>query len=53
MTLKSKKGSYGWGNLNGRSMEGVVFCYDGYEEIIRYIQMRDMHYHPMVMCVSC
>ena len=34
-------------------MEGWAFRYDGHEEITRYIRMRDIHYHPMVMRVFC
>ena len=53
MTSKSKNGSDSWGTLYVRPMEGLVFCYDRHEEITRYIRMRDMHYHLMVMLVFC
>ena len=39
------------GTLYRRPMEELVFCYGRCEEIIRYIRMRDVHYHPMVMHV--
>ena len=34
-------------------MEGLAFHYDRHEEITRYIQMGDMHYHPSngIACV--
>ena len=44
MTSKNKNGSY-------RPMERLAFCYDRYEEITRYIQMRNIYYHPMLMHV--
>ena len=50
-TSKSKSDGYSWGILHGRPMEGLAFRYDRHEEITRYIQMRDMHYHSMVMRV--
>ena len=53
MTSKNKNGGDSWGTLHGRAMEWVMFRYDRHEEITRYIQMRDMHYHPMVMHVFC
>ena len=39
--------------VGGLCMEGLVIHYDKHEEITRYIRMRDMHYHPMVMHVFC
>ena len=51
MTLKSKNGGDSWGTLYGRPMEGLAVHYDRHEEITRYIWMRDMHYHSMVMSV--
>ena len=53
MTAKSKNGGDSWMTLCGRPMEGLAFCYDRHEEITRYIRMRDMHYHPMVMHLFC
>ena len=34
-------------------MKRVAFCYDRHEEIVRYIQMWYIYYHPMVMRVFC
>ena len=43
-----------WGlHMHGRTMERLAFRYDRYEEITRYIQMRHMYYHPMVIHVFC
>ena len=41
------------GTSYGRPMERLVFCYDRHEEITRYIRMRNIYYHPMVMHVFC
>ena len=53
MMSKSKNSGDSWGTLYGRPMEGLVFHYDRHEEITIYIQMRNMHHHPMVMRVFC
>ena len=53
MMSKSNNGGDSWGTLYGRPMEGLVFRYNWHEKITRYIQMRDMHYYPMVMHVFC
>ena len=53
LTLKNKNGSYSVGTLYGRPMERLAFCYDRHEEITRYIRMRNIYYHPMVMLVFC
>ena len=39
--------------VGGFVWNALVFCYDRHEEIIRYIRMRNMHYHPVVMRVFC
>ena len=51
MMSKSKNGGNSWGTLYGRPMKGLAFRYDRHEEITRYIWMRNMHYHTMVMHV--
>ena len=53
MMSKSKNGGDSWGTLYGRPMEGLVFCYDRHKEITKYIRMKDMHYHPMVLHMFC
>ena len=55
MTSKKKNGGYSWGTC----MEGIwrgerlAFRYDRHEEIVRYIRMWHVYYHPMVMHVFC
>ena len=51
MTSKNKNGRCSVGTLHGRPMERLAFHYDRHEEITRYIWMRHMYYHPMVMCM--
>ena len=51
MTSKNKNGGYSWGTLHETPMERLAFCYDRHEESTRYIRMRHMYYHPMVMRV--
>ena len=53
MTSKNKNGGDSWGTLHGRPMERMAFRYDRHmhEEIVRYIRMWHVYYHPMVMCV--
>ena len=53
MTSKNKSGGYSVGTLYGRPLKRLTFCYDRHEEITRYIRMRNIHYHPMVMHVFC
>ena len=51
MTSKNKNGGYSWGTLHETPMERLAFCYDRHEISTRYIWMRHMYYHPMVMHV--
>ena len=53
MMSKNKNGGDSWGTLHGRPMERLAFCYDRHEEIVRYIRMWHVYYHPMVMRVFC
>ena len=53
MTSKNKNGGYSVGTLYGRPMKRLAFRYDSHEEITRYIGMRNIYYHPMVMHVFC
>ena len=50
---KNKNGSDSWGTLYGRPMERLAFRYDRHEEIVRYIRMWHVYYHPMVMRIFC
>ena len=43
MMSKSKNGGISWGNLHGRPMEGLAFCYDRHEEITRYMYSDEGH----------
>ena len=51
MTSKNKNGGDSWGTLYGRPMERLAFHYDRHEEIVNYIRMWHIYYHPMVMHV--
>ena len=51
--VKNKNGGYSVGTLHGRPMERLAFYYHRHVEIIRYIRMRHIYYHPMVMHVFC
>ena len=51
--VKNKNGGDSWGTLHGRLMERLAFYYDRHEEIARYIWMRHIYYHPVVMRVFC
>ena len=53
MTPRNKNGRYSVGTWYGRPMERLAFRYDRHEEITRYIQMRNICYHPTVMHVFC
>ena len=53
MTSRYKNGRYSMGTLYGRPMERLAFRYDRHEEVTRYIQIRDIYYHPTVMHVFC
>ena len=53
MMSKSKNCNIGWETLHRSRIERLAFYYDRHEEITRYIQIRDMHYHPVVMHVFC
>ena len=44
--MMSKNGSNSWGTLYGRPMERLAFRYDRHEEIVRYIRMWHVYYHP-------
>ena len=50
---KNKYGGCSVGTLHGSPMERLAFRYDRHEEIIRYIEMRHIYNHPMVMHVFC
>ena len=41
------------GALYGRPMKRLGFRYDRHEGMTRYVQIRHMYYHPMVMRVFC
>ena len=56
MTSKNKNGGDSWGTLYGKPMETggrLAFRYDRHEEIVRYVQMWHIYYHPRVMRVFC
>ena len=53
MTSQNKNGRYSMGTLYRRPMERLAFRYDRHGKITRYIRMRNIYYHPMVMHVFC